>query len=342
MEVPRYPLAERDRAAPTSPAACQPVAVPAGQAQPRCHQPAQTNDARRHEHIRSRDAVGAATALALTILLVLRRRQSTGRSPLRRHPLAPVDRTRDGRGTDHGTCDAGPFGPPGCAHIDGLRRSRLGVPVRGAEPGRGDPRHGRIRRSAPTPSAPTSPAWRASATRDSSRCSGWPSSPRASAVCWRWRGRASRPRECHPACSVRSPARAPRSALRHREPGPARADAIRRAGGPARRRSPRAALAPVALGPLLDPRRPSLPPPRHPAPGTRPVRGPILPVARPATWPWKQPVTRPGAPLTPRPHSRPTAPPNPGQPRQDTVAAAAWCARRRAPMRHISTVRATA
>ena len=56
--------------------------------------------------------------------------------------------------------------------------------------------------------APTSPAWRASATRDSSRCSGWPSSPRASAACWRWRGRASRPRECHLACSGRSPARA--------------------------------------------------------------------------------------------------------------------------------------
>lgn len=53
-------------------------------------------------------------------------------------------------------------------------------------------------------------------------------------------------------------------------------------------------------------------------------------------------VTRPGAPSTPRPHSRPAAPPNPGKPRQDTVAAAAppgICARR-APLRHITTVRA--
>jgi hypothetical protein len=47
------------------------------------------------------------------------------------------------------------------------------------------------------------------------------------------------------------------------------------------------------------------------------------PMAHPTTWPWERPVTRPGAPSTPRPHSRPAAPPNPGQPRQDTVAATA-------------------
>ena len=286
--------------------------------------------------------MGAATALALTILLVLRRRQSTGRSPLRRHPLAPVDRTRDGRGTDHGTCDAGPFGPPGRAHIDGLRRSRLGVPVRGAEPGRGDPRHGRIgvrRRHLRHRHRP--PGARARHGIHRGALAGRPrQEPRRCAGAGV--GAPADPASVTPpAPSAHPRGRRTDPALRHREPGPARADAIRRAGGPARRRSPRAALAPVALGPLLDPRRPSLPPPRHPAPATCPVRGPILPaVARPATWPWKQPVTRPGAPSTPRPHSRPTAPPNPGQPRQDTVAAAAWCARRRAPMRHISTVRA--